>query len=169
MLLFAAFGFPGSTEDTVDETQMSYVFNGDFVDRGSHSLEVIGMLMALKVSMPNRVWLVRGNHEDRTMNARYGFMEECMERLGDTFGVKTYDLLQNAFDQLPLGCVVGSQILCVHGGVGDGRWDLNDLRAVRRPLGQQELGRKEYGWLHNILWSDPIEAGAGSREERDVQ
>eukprot|EP00438_Fugacium_kawagutii_P011244 Skav211185 [mRNA] locus=scaffold884:195310:199667:+ [translate_table: standard] len=159
LLLFAAFGFPGSTEDTVDETQMSYVFNGDFVDRGAHSLEVIGILLALKVSMPNRVWLVRGNHEDRTMNARYGFLEECTERLGETFGVKTYDLLQNAFDQLPLGCVVGGQILCVHGGVGDGRWDLNDLRAVRRPLGQHELGRKENGWVHNILWSDPIEAG----------
>lgn len=46
---------------------MNYVFNGDFVDRGAHSLEVIGLLMALKVSMPNRVWLVRGNHEDRAM------------------------------------------------------------------------------------------------------
>lgn len=45
---------------------MSYVFNGDFVDRGAHSLEVIGLLLALKVSMPNRIWLVRGNHEDRT-------------------------------------------------------------------------------------------------------
>jgi hypothetical protein len=46
--------------------RMSYVFNGDFVDRGAHSLEVIGLLLALKVSMPNRIWLVRGNHEDRT-------------------------------------------------------------------------------------------------------
>ena len=34
--------------------------------------------------------------------------------------------------------MVAGKILCVHGGVGDGRWDLNDLRAVRRPLGQQE-------------------------------
>ena len=53
--------------------------------------------------------------------------------------------------------MVGGQILCVHGGVGDGRWDLNELRAIRRPLGQ-ELGRSEFRWIHNILWSDPIEA-----------
>ena len=33
------------------------------------------------------------------MNARYGFFDECQERLGDTFASKTYDLLQNAFDQ----------------------------------------------------------------------
>ncbi|CAJ1338772.1 unnamed protein product [Effrenium voratum] len=157
LLLFAAFGFPGSREDMVDGVEMSYVFNGDFVDRGAHSLEVIGLLLALKVAMPHRVWLVRGNHEDRSMNARYGFLEECQDRLGETFGRKTHDLLQTAFDHLPLACLVGGKILCVHGGVGDGRWDLNDLRAVRRPLGQQELGEKKFRWVHNILWSDPIE------------
>ena len=63
-----------------------------------------------------------------------------------------------SFFRLPLACVVGGQILCVHGGVGDGRWDLNELRAIRRPLGQLELGRSENRWIHNILWSDPIEA-----------
>jgi diadenosine tetraphosphatase ApaH/serine/threonine PP2A family protein phosphatase len=63
-----------------------------------------------------------------------------------------------SFFRLPLACVVGGQILCVHGGVGDGRWDLNGLRAIRRPLGQLELGRSENRWIHNILWSDPIEA-----------
>ena len=52
---------------------MSYVFNGDFVDRGAHSLEVIGLLLALKVSMPNRIWLVRGNHEDRSPRAEPTF------------------------------------------------------------------------------------------------
>ncbi|CAK9015631.1 unnamed protein product [Durusdinium trenchii] len=165
LLFFAAFGFPGSTEDSADD-EMSYVFNGDFVDRGAHSLEVIGILLALKVSMPDRVWLVRGNHEDRTMNARYGFLEECELRLGNNFGRKTYDLLQNAFDQLPLACVVGGKILCVHGGVGDGRWDLNDLRALRRPLGQQELGCAKLRWVNNILWSDPIE---DDREERSQE
>ncbi len=89
---FSAYFPPGVHPCPTQE--MNYVFNGDFVDRGAHSLEVIGLLLALKVSMPNRVWLVRGNHEDRAMNARYGFFEECQERLGDNFGPKTYDLLQ---------------------------------------------------------------------------
>lgn len=53
---------------------------------------------------------------------------------------------------------MGGQILCVHGGVGDGRWDLNDLRVVRRPLSGNELGCSKLRWVHNILWSDPIEA-----------
>ncbi|CAE7791347.1 BSU1 [Symbiodinium sp. CCMP2456] len=165
LLIFAAFGFPGSKEDNLNDLEMSYVFNGDFVDRGAHSLEVIGLLLALKVSMPDRVWLVRGNHEDRTMNARYGFWEECHDRLGDTFGRKTYDLFQTTFDQLPIACLVANKILCVHGGVGDGRWDLNDLRAVRRPLSQQELCSAKLRWVHNILWSDPIEDDREQRSE----
>ncbi|CAK9055279.1 Serine/threonine-protein phosphatase BSU1 (Bri1 suppressor protein 1) [Durusdinium trenchii] len=159
LYLFAAYGFPGG--DAAGEGGMSYVFNGDFVDRGAHSLEVLGLLMALKVSMPNRVWLVRGNHEDRTMNEKYGFLEECQDRLGENIGRRTHDLFQTAFDQMPLACVVGGQILCVHGGLGDGRWDLNDLRRVRRPLGPSDLD--ELRWVHNILWSDPIE---DDREEQ---
>ena len=48
LALFAAFGFP-SHRDGGDVESVSYVFNGDFVDRGAHQLEVVTLLFALKV------------------------------------------------------------------------------------------------------------------------
>jgi diadenosine tetraphosphatase ApaH/serine/threonine PP2A family protein phosphatase len=155
LLMFHAFGMPG------DPGGPSFVFNGDFVDRGDHQLETIGLLLALKVAYPEQVWLVRGNHEDRPMNERYGFQDECLRHLGEEFGQKTYDLMEEAFDQLPIGCLVAKRVLVVHGGIGDGRWDLNHLRAVRRPIKPHDPSMQ---WVMNILWSDPIEDDADGDE-----
>lgn len=148
LLLLHAFGMPS-------ETNCSFVFNGDFVDRGSHQLEVIGLLLALKVLLPDKVFLVRGNHEDRAMNEKYGFQEDCKSRLGKEFGQKSYDIFHKAFDQLPVACLVSERILVVHGGIGDGRWTLSDLEQVQRPLTGDKL--YESSWIYNILWSDPTD------------
>lgn len=157
LLLFRAFGSP-------DERHApSFVFNGDFVDRGSHQLEVIGLLLALKVLLPEKVWLVRGNHEDRLMNFRYGFADECKSRLGSEFGPKVFEMIHKAFDQLPLACLVGQSVLVVHGGIGDGHWRLNDIYTITRPLNENHLANPANYWVHNLLWSDPIE----DDDERD--
>jgi len=151
LMFFRAYGAPW------DEDAPSFVFNGDFVDRGKHQLEVIGVLFALKVAYPHRVWLVRGNHEDRAINAKYGFEEACLEQFGAQLGAKAFDYFQDAFSQLPIACLVAGRVLCVHGGIGCGKWALNDLRALRRPLSGETLMSKELRWVRNILWSDPIE------------
>jgi serine/threonine-protein phosphatase 5 len=53
-----------------------YLFNGDFVDRGSFSVEVLMLLVAWKIALPNHVHLTRGNHETKNMNKMYGFEGE---------------------------------------------------------------------------------------------
>jgi len=146
LLIFRAFGSPDERDAPM------FVFNGDFVDRGEHQLEVIGLLLAFKVLLPEKVWLVRGNHEFRFMNERYGFLDECNQRLG-SFGPKLFELFHLAFDVMPVACLISDRILCVHGGIGEGNFKVDDIRGIRRPLNDDNTD----AWVHNLLWSDPIE------------
>lgn len=54
-------------------TYYKFVCSGDFVDRGSFSVEVILTLFAFKVLYPEHLHLSRGNHESQGMNATFGF------------------------------------------------------------------------------------------------
>ena len=71
MRLFDQYGAP-TRDHGGDIAIVDYLFLGDYVDRGKHSLEVICLLLALKVQFPSKVWLVRGNHESMEVNARDG-------------------------------------------------------------------------------------------------
>eukprot|EP01137_Pigoraptor_chileana_P033609 Opistho-2@24756 len=51
-------------------------FLGDMVDRGRRSLEVIYTALRLHNANPGRVAIIRGNHEDPSLNAVYGLHEE---------------------------------------------------------------------------------------------
>ncbi|XLT75989.1 hypothetical protein HN873_032263 [Arachis hypogaea] len=60
---------------------IDYLFLGDYVDRGQHSLETITLLLALKIEYPENVHLIRGNHEAADINALFGFRIDCIERM----------------------------------------------------------------------------------------
>mmetsp|Transcript_21966 Transcript_21966/g.35323 ORF Transcript_21966/g.35323 Transcript_21966/m.35323 type:complete len:1069 (+) Transcript_21966:254-3460(+) len=59
-----------------------YLFNGDFVDRGSKGCEIIASMLAFKILYPQSVFLNRGNHEARAQNAWMGFEEELLTKYG---------------------------------------------------------------------------------------
>ena len=75
MTFFNLYGVPHENGERKDIEHYDYVFLGDFVDRGSHSLETICLLLALKVVYPEQVHLIRGNHEDSQINLNFGFRD----------------------------------------------------------------------------------------------
>lgn len=83
MRFFDLWGAPFEIQENGVEVEdnFNYIFLGDYVDRGIHSLETICLLLALKVKYPHKVVLLRGNHEDKWINQSFGFFEECEQRL----------------------------------------------------------------------------------------
>ena len=106
-----------------------YLFNGDFVDRGSWGVECFLTLLSWKLAFPTDVYLTRGNHESEAMTSRYGFREECIFK----YDSEIYKLFLRAFCALPLGLVLDSKVLALHGGLfsSDGV-TLKDLNKVNR-------------------------------------
>ncbi|KAK4342238.1 hypothetical protein RND71_038054 [Anisodus tanguticus] len=124
-----------------------YLFNGDFVDRGSFSVEVILTLFAFMCMCPSAIYLTRGNHESKSMNKIYGFEGEVRSKLSEIF----VDLFAEVFCCLPLAHVINGKVFVVHGGLFsvDGV-KLSDIRAIDR-----FCEPPEEGLMCEALWSDP--------------
>jgi len=89
------------------------IFNGDFVDRGSWSIEVILLVFALKLMNSEAVGLNRGNHEMLEANIIYGFCGEC----GTKYDLDLFNLFSEAFRRLPLAHLVDKKVMVLHAGL----------------------------------------------------
>lgn len=118
--LFRTGGFPPDT---------NYIFMGDFVDRGYYSLETITQLLLFKAKYPDRITLLRGNHESRQITQVYGFYDECMNKYGNANPWKTCCKL---FDYLTVAAIVDDSVLCVHGGLSPEIKTLDQIRLIER-------------------------------------
>ncbi|CAM6021262.1 unnamed protein product [Sphagnum balticum] len=150
MRLFDEYGSPSTAGDI---TYIDYLFLGDYVDRGQHSLETISLLLALKIEYPMNVHLIRGNHEAADINALFGFRIECIERLGERDGIWAWQRINQLFNWLPLAALIEKKIICMHGGIGRSINHVQQIEALQRPI-TMEAGSVV---LMDLLWSDPTE------------
>jgi len=137
--IFKLFGKPSASNP--------YLFNGDFVDRGSFSYELAVMLLLAKLVYPEHVHLSRGNHESTNMNNVYGFKGEVLAK-ADQF---TFDVFTDVFNALPLAHCLNQRVLVLHGGLfEDNSVTLDDIRKTQRFRQPPEKGV-----MCDALWSDP--------------
>jgi len=125
----------------------SYIFMGDFVDRGYNSVETFQLLLMLKIRYPGNMTLLRGNHESRQITQVYGFYDECLRKYGNA---NPWKYCTEVFDYLTLSAIVENQIFCVHGGLSPDIKLLDQIRTINRV---QEIPHE--GAFGDLVWSDP--------------
>jgi len=146
----------------------NYLFLGDYVDRGLCSVRTVTLVFLLKVRHPQRVVLLRGNHETRQITQVYGFYEESVRLYGNA---RVWQAFVDVFDYLPLTAVVENRIFCTHAGLSPSLSTLDDIGHLDRI---QEVPHN--GPICDLLWSDPTDTpgwsfsarGAGFQFGQDV-
>ncbi|CEM20884.1 unnamed protein product [Vitrella brassicaformis CCMP3155] len=174
MRLFKAFKAPHDLNEDGDIDTLDYLFLGDYVDRGAYSLETMCLLFALKCRYPAQIHLIRGNHEDRTINQIYGFRDECRRRLGEDpdHHASCWSKFNKCFEWMSVGAIIEHRILCIHGGIGGAIHTLDDIGSMQRPLVVAQVPSTDQEQkVTDLLWSDPTDndsiEGVTVNETRD--
>mmetsp|Transcript_9681 Transcript_9681/g.16108 ORF Transcript_9681/g.16108 Transcript_9681/m.16108 type:complete len:630 (-) Transcript_9681:27-1916(-) len=148
--------------DVGGKTKKAVIFDGDFVDRGNESLEVLCILLLLKLAHPQHVVLLRGNHEDILVASAYGFHDELLQKYGSEHAEQLWDEFNAIFCALPIVALTENAAI-VHGGLPSKDFVLDDVRKItteQRCKVQSIVEPKtEHDKLvQGLLWSDPMTA-----------
>lgn len=131
------------------------VFLGDYIDRGYAQLEVISLLLYLKKMYPEKIILLRGNHEPPSWLIPYphDYPDILRLRFGSN-SKKIYEASLSFFESLPLAALVREGgILSLHGGPPTSIFRCSTFECAFE-IGMEKASEK---LLEEVLWSDPVD------------
>jgi protein phosphatase len=119
------------------------VFLGDYADRGPFPIEVYEKIFELKIEHPDKVFLLRGNHEAPDLIPFYphDFPWYLKEKYGEKWR-EIYDSLIELYNKIPIAVIINNFALLLHGGISN-------------KITKDSLVQPTKEDLETILWSDP--------------
>lgn len=138
-------------EKFLSDPQNKMIFLGDYVDRGSHSIEVLQYVCYLKHRYPGSVVLMRGNHEapSEFPFPSHDLPTRMSEQLGKGWE-QSYRKVLELFQLLTVVTIIEGRLLLVHGGLPT---DVED--SYEKLMGGTKEGLLGNGTLEEVLWNDP--------------
>eukprot|EP01006_Ploeotia_vitrea_P022217 TRINITY_DN54617_c0_g1_i1.p1 TRINITY_DN54617_c0_g1~~TRINITY_DN54617_c0_g1_i1.p1 ORF type:complete len:424 (-),score=18.12 TRINITY_DN54617_c0_g1_i1:1252-2523(-) len=144
----------------LEDRTVRYLFLGSYVDRGDHGVPTALFLMALSILLGDRLQLLRGKHDNKSIGQVYGFFDEVKQgkwRLSNNpaeITRKSYQQVYrhfcDAFNYLPFAAVVDHHIFCTHGGLSP-NLDLLQMTQLALP----EDCESEMSAAVELLWAQP--------------
>ena len=127
------------------------IFLGDIVDRGSHQLECLILILALKIQQADKYFLIKGNHESLEINQYYGFYQDFINRFKEQ---RKFEDVLALYKVLPFCALVNRSVLCLHGGIPEDKDILTKVKGIKT----QNLALVSKNLtisLKQIMWNDP--------------
>jgi len=122
------------------------IFLGDYIDRGPSSLDVLEKVFSLKIAEPDKIILLRGNHELKETN-RFEKLFEDLKYDEDLFA-----RINRVFDKMPVCAVISNKIFCVHAGIPG-------------PVKLSEITKED---AYPYVWNDPSEIDGIGKSPRGL-
>lgn len=134
------------------------------MDRGQWSVECVLYLFCMKLLFPGTFFLLRGNHEVKSLQVNFSFKTECLKKFKKGMtdrGIDMWNMFNDAFDEMPIAALIDEKIFCAHGGIPATQSKIAALDQIPRALSDPE-NQSDAAW--EILWNDPV----SKKEHRDI-
>jgi serine/threonine-protein phosphatase PP1 catalytic subunit len=125
-----------------------FIFLGDYADRGPEQIETFNLAMALTLAYPQRVLMLRGNHESDEIAARYGFYNAVARK----YSTDVFKYYSRVFEVLPIAAYHKNMVFACHGGVPEDATSIEEIQALNRrnPNFPNDI-------IFQMVWNDPRE------------